>query len=272
MNKLDLKKPMRVVDSIHNDTSPFKVTNVIFVNDEQIFCEVRHHEWTPADGDQQWYMLFDRKNNVSFINPNIPPKEGSDFSLIRYSLENYAPGPEPVMTLSERAREFARSAHLRVGQMYDDKPYIFHVDMAADVARQFKHLIPEADFETALADIYLHDVTEDVHFVTYNPLKVEFGEQVAEIAFALENEKGRNRKARANDKYYQGIRDVKYAAFGKCCDRIANIKHGVSQGGGHMLDGYRKEHAHFKKQLFTEELAPMFEEMETLLAQPEYTL
>jgi len=269
MKELDIKEPMHLVEA--NGDAFFCVSNVIFTNEEQIFCEVRHKDWTPQLGDKFSYMLFDRASGLSFLYPTQLP---DGLFHPRYQLENYQSEsyPEATMTLSERARETARSGHLRVGQMYDDKPYIFHVDMAADVGRQFKHLIPENDFETVLAGIYLHDAPEDIHFVTYNPLKAEFGEHVAEIAFALENEKGRNRKARANDKYYQGIRDVKYAAFAKCCDRIANIKHGVQKGGGHMLDGYRKEHTHFKKQLFTEELAPMFEEMETLLAQPAYTL
>jgi len=261
--------------NVDTNESFFTISNVVFYNDDVLFCEVRWYldaegklSSAPQGRPHYEYLMFNRESGLAYPPPNRP----DDQPKVSYRLENYEPGPEPVMTLSERAREFARSSHLRVGQMYDDKPYIFHVDMAADVARQFKHLVPENDFEVALAGIYLHDTSEDVHFVTYNPLKAEFGEHVAEIAFALENEKGRNRKARANDKYYQGIRDVKYAAFGKCCDRIANIKHGVQKGGGHMLDGYRKEHAHFKKQLFTEELAPMFEEMETLLAQPAYTL
>ena len=37
--------------------------------------------------------------------------------------------------------------------------------------------------------------------------------------------KGRNRGERANDLYYQGIRQTKFASFIKMCDRLANIQY-----------------------------------------------
>ena len=49
--------------------------------------------------------------------------------------------------------------------------------------------------------------------------------QVPEIVYALTNEKGRNRGERANDLYYQGIRQTKFASFIKMCDRLGNIQY-----------------------------------------------
>lgn len=262
LSGLDTKKPMQVRDI--NGMAIYDVTNILFQNLTQVFCEVRPKGWTPAMGDKHLYILFDRLTGRSYVDISENAVNRSDYALSMLQLENYEPGPDPVMTLPECAREFARSAHVRVGQMYDDNPYIFHVDMAADVAKEYRHLVPEEDFDTILAGIYLHDVSEDVHFITYNPLLKKFGKPVAEIAHALENEKGKNRKERANGKYYEGIRNTKGASFAKCCDRIANIRHGIAQDG-HMVDGYRKEHHHFRKELFTERLRPMFEEMEKLL-------
>ena len=45
-----------------------------------------------------------------------------------------------------------------------------------------------------------------------------------EIVYALTNEKGRNRHERANDKYYEGIRNTKYAPLVKACDRLSNYE------------------------------------------------
>jgi hypothetical protein len=79
---------------------------------------------------------------------------------------------------------------------------------------------------------------------------------VAEYVFALTNEKGRTRAERANDKYYQGIVDYRYAKFVKMCDRIANVYHSFIKGSG-MFIKYQKEHKNFKEKLYD----PYFQEI-----------
>lgn len=64
----------------------------------------------------------------------------------------------------------------------------------------------------------------------------------------MTNEKGRTRKDRANDKYYEGIRNTPYAVFVKLCDRIANVQYGI-ENGGTMVEKYRTENRHFVQQL-----------------------
>ena len=58
------------------------------------------------------------------------------------------------------------------------------------------------------------------------------------------NEKGKNRKERANDKYYEGIRNTPGAVFVKLCDRIANVQYS-KMTGSRMFDKYREENDNF---------------------------
>jgi (p)ppGpp synthase/HD superfamily hydrolase len=96
------------------------------------------------------------------------------------------------------------------------------------------------------AALWNHDTIEDAR-VTYNDLKSRFGKFTAELVYAVTNEKGRTRKDRANDKYYNGIRETEYATFIKLCDRIANVRFGKSFGG--KSDMYRKEQVAFEEGL-----------------------
>lgn len=119
-----------------------------------------------------------------------------------------------------------------------------------DVAKMFIHCIREEDRELAYAACWLHDTIEDCR-VTYNDVKQEFGIEISEAVYALTNEKGRNRKERANEKYYEGIRNTNVAAFVKICDRIANVKHSYESGNS-MLKKYFDENEWFMLQVDSE--------------------
>jgi (p)ppGpp synthase/HD superfamily hydrolase len=88
-----------------------------------------------------------------------------------------------------------------------------------------------------------HDLIEDTR-VTYNDVKEKMGEEVADIIYALTNEKGKNRKERGNEKYYEGIRNTKGAVFIKLCDRIANVQYS-KMTGSRMFEMYKKENINF---------------------------
>lgn len=64
-------------------------------------------------------------------------------------------------------------------------------------------------------------------------------EDVADIVYAVTNEKGKNRSERANEKYYQGIRENKLAVIVKICDRLANALYSKLINS-RMLDVYKK--------------------------------
>jgi (p)ppGpp synthase/HD superfamily hydrolase len=92
-----------------------------------------------------------------------------------------------------------------------------------------------------------HDLIEDTR-VTYNDVKSVLGHYVADLVYALTNEKGKTRKERANDKYYEGIRSEKYGIFVKMCDRIANVEYS-KMSGSRMFEMYKKENEDFIKSL-----------------------
>ncbi len=160
--------------------------------------------------------------------------------------------------------EYARKCHEETNHSYDGQPYTVHLKMTYDCGVQFKHLLPSINDEiVALSACSTHDVIEDCR-QSYNNVKDVCGESVADIVYALTNEKGKNRKERANDKYYEGIRNTPNAIFVKLCDRIANVRYSKEKGS-RMFELYKKEHKHFCDQLYDDKLKPMFDELSNLI-------
>ena len=183
-----------------------------------------------------------------------------------------------------KVRNFASEQHTKVNHYYDNKYYHVHLDKVVEVAEKFIYLIPEKDRDIVIAACYCHDLLEDTR-LTYNDLfkslssiiydvasdkyfyfqeckKAAF--KITEIVFALTNEKGRNRKERANDKYYQGIRDTEYAVFVKLCDRIANTQYSKTTKSK-MFEMYKKEHDDFKTYLKDSTYDDMFIYLDNLV-------
>jgi (p)ppGpp synthase/HD superfamily hydrolase len=153
--------------------------------------------------------------------------------------------------------------HKDTNHFYDKElPYSFHLKMVVNVYEDFKHLIPEKmyvetddrDFDRDVTHgvIYLacwgHDLIEDTR-VSYNDVKNRLDDYsgysyIADIIYALTNEKGKNRDARANDKYYEGIRNTPGAVFVKLCDRVANVQYS-KMTKSRMFEMYKKENENF---------------------------
>lgn len=140
--------------------------------------------------------------------------------------------------------DYCVEQHRSTNHMYDTYlPYEFHLKMVATAAKPFLGLVPEkfhTDYEIAC---YAHDLIEDTR-TSYNDVKTELGEIVADIVYAVTNEKGKNRKERANAKYYEGIRKTPGAVFIKLCDRIANVQYS-KMTQSRMFDMYHKENENF---------------------------
>ena len=171
------------------------------------------------------------------------------------------------------------SQHENTNHMYDKYlPYEFHLRMVAKVAKDFQHLMdPMAfaknTFESRITEDFAfhymastleiaafgHDLIEDTRS-TYNDVKKVTGELAADIIYALTNEKGKNRAERANDKYYEGIRNTPHATFVKLCDRIANIWHSKNTKSS-MFKKYAKENPNFQEKLFFSDEALGLNEM-----------
>lgn len=156
--------------------------------------------------------------------------------------------------------------HNKTNHFYDKYlPYQFHLRMVNQVYKDFKHLLPENLITRRIEEHYNHyeshdythhvislatfghDLIEDTR-VSYNDIRGILGEDVADIIFALTNEKGKTRKDRANDKYYEGIRNTKGAVFVKLCDRIANVQYSKMTKST-MFDKYKEENPNFISKL-----------------------
>lgn len=162
----------------------------------------------------------------------------------------------------KKAAEYAVKCHEDVNHRYGDMPYAVHLGDTYNWGRRFAHLIPAtAIAEFVLAACWCHDLIEDAR-QSYNDVREIMNTEVADIVYAVTNEKGKTRKERANAKYYEGIRAVEGAVFVKVCDRLAN----ASMANGSMRSMYRKEQEYFKQELWTEQLAPMFDELDRLLS------
>lgn len=156
----------------------------------------------------------------------------------------------------EQAKKYGIKCHEDTNCLYDGKPYVTHLEMVYDTALKYIHLIPEEEQENVLCACFVHDVIEDCR-ETYNDVKKATNEQIAELAYALTNEKGKNRKERASDKYYEGIRQTPYATFIKVCDRIANYEYSKQQGS-RMAGRYEKEMGDFVSKLYDDRYKEMF--------------
>lgn len=156
----------------------------------------------------------------------------------------------------EKAKEYAIDCHNMTAHKYDGKPYDTHLQMVFDIAKKFIHLIPNEAQETVLAACWVHDVIEDCR-QTYNDVKAKTNEALAELAYALTNEKGRTRKERASDKYYEGIKQTPFATFIKVCDRIANYEYSKQQGS-RMAEMYEKEMGDFVAKLYDAKYEELF--------------
>lgn len=166
-----------------------------------------------------------------------------------------------------KAMRYAITCHHETNHLYDGLPYKTHLKMTFDFGCKYAYLLPVEGVELALAACWLHDTIEDCR-QTYNDVKAVCGVEVAEIVYALTNEKGKSRKERANNKYYEGIRSTPYAQFVKICDRLANVQYSYNTKS-RMLAVYANELADFKKELWHPSYKEMFDELELLTSRAE---
>lgn len=159
---------------------------------------------------------------------------------------------EENRTINQIAKHYALKCHSDTNHFYDgNKPYSIHLIWVVKVAERFLYLIPKHDDrELILAGCWLHDSIEDTRN-TYNDLLKATSKEVAELAYAVTNEKGKNRAERANNKYYNGIMEVPFASFIKLCDRIANVEYSKYRSEGKsMLKKHEQENEAFVGKLF----------------------
>jgi (p)ppGpp synthase/HD superfamily hydrolase len=159
--------------------------------------------------------------------------------------------------------------HNNTNHFYDTYlPYEFHLRMVAQVAKNFDYLLDDTvdyitnkkreelefnneDFfsikDVCQIAVWGHDLIEDTR-TSYNDVKYYLGKEAADIIYAVTNKKGKNRKERANEKYYEGIRNTPGAVFVKLCDRIANVQYS-KMTKSRVFEMYKKENIDFINQL-----------------------
>ena len=175
---------------------------------------------------------------------------------------------EDIVTI---ASEYAIKCHKDTNHMYDDGvPYKVHLENTFSNGMYYLKLLGEISDNmmlSVMAACWTHDLIEDCR-QSYNKVKDKCGIIVAEITYALTNEKGKTRSERGNDKYYEGITQNKFNVYVKLCDRLANVQYS-NEHGSPMLDKYRDEHKEFIKHFeidgYIQMFQPMFDELKSLL-------
>lgn len=175
-------------------------------------------------------------------------------------LQNIQEKPDPVIllesegiTLDHPVVQWIFQKHEETNHRYGDGkklPYSFHLLMAIKVFKRFSHLIKNENLKIAIFwAILCHDLIEDAR-ITYNDLKKVFGVFIADLVFAVSTNKGKNRKERADAKYYAEIVALEGAIFVKLCDRIANVSYSRNISlEGNMFECYLKENKNFLESL-----------------------
>jgi (p)ppGpp synthase/HD superfamily hydrolase len=144
----------------------------------------------------------------------------------------------------------ASNIHTNTNHRYGEYPYSVHLALVGYVGLSMNNSLPTYVYES----LFTHDVIEDCR-LSYNDVSRMFGTEVAEITYALTNEKGKTRSERASDVYYSDMLSVEYAPYVKMCDRIANMEY--SRYYTHdMFDKYLNELEGFLSKFETVEDLP----------------
>lgn len=167
------------------------------------------------------------------------------------------------MTNKQRALFIAKKAHSN--QTYGDiYPFIYHIHRVLEIAEELllsidDNIISREDKDDIIVSCILHDTIEDTT-ITYNDIKKEFSEKIAETVYAVTNEIGRNRKERI-EKTYPKIKNNWMAIIVKICDRIANIEHNFISQNTNMALMYIKEEKNFVSNFKQIKTFPMLEDV-----------
>jgi (p)ppGpp synthase/HD superfamily hydrolase len=162
--------------------------------------------------------------------------------------------------MQQQARDFAISAH--GGQKYGDRPYSFHLDAVAAIAKPFG--------EDAVVIAFLHDIVEDTQ-TTIPEVEAKFGPKVAACVSLLTDEPGANRKERKTKTYAKlavvhGPNEL--ALVVKAADRLANVRACLADRKRNMWELYRNEHPAFRQAAYRAGLSEsLWAELDSSLAE-----
>jgi (p)ppGpp synthase/HD superfamily hydrolase len=174
-------------------------------------------------------------------------------------------------TKRDKAIALATKAHYSLTnngspQFYDGQPYTAHLNAVEQVLMRFG-VDPkngERD-QNLLIAAWLHDTLEDTK-ISREYLEIEIGKDIADLVFAVTNEKAKNR----NEKFQKTFPKIKahpYATTLKLADRIANTEASAAlekSGKNSFISMYRKEYTEFRSQLKTDQNSAMWNHLDYL--------
>jgi (p)ppGpp synthase/HD superfamily hydrolase len=147
-------------------------------------------------------------------------------------------------------------------QMYDDKPYQFHIEGVAGVALRFGFTD-----EATQKECWCHDVKEDTGQTEQDLLQAGFSQDEADVVEAVTNVEAPT-AAEAKAKTLPKIKANRQAIKVKLCDRIFNVEYGKPRNSPQFFT-YRKGYPEFKRVLFDEndqELRALWDCLDALFA------
>lgn len=157
-------------------------------------------------------------------------------------------------TLVERARSFAQKYHAK--QMYGKKPYIYHLEMVANLTASLKLVCATESltFNHELVAIsYLHDILEDTE-VTFEMLVERFGETIARAVEAL------SKDGSPQVEYFQKVAANSSARIVKMYDRLANMRESINDK--RLAAKYVSEYNGFKYALYQGHLKGVWKDLD----------
>ena len=119
--------------------------------------------------------------------------------------------------------------------------------MVANTAYYFSHeLSDDVSLEVVIAAAWAHDLIEDAQ-VSYNDVKINIGQEAADIAYDVTDELGKNRRERSLMTLPK-IAKNPLAIYVKLADRISNTTYS-KENGTPMYKMYKKEYPFFRASL-----------------------
>lgn len=167
-------------------------------------------------------------------------------------------------SLHSDPRMVASLLHAHSGKFYDGYPYVYHLDL---VFNKFTLMFSASVIEHFA--VYFHDTIEDCgltyndvkeyakQYILYrndgNPLDERMLGQVEELAdavFRLTNLRGKTRKERQSDEWYDSLVENELAVKIKYADKLANLTHSM-EARSSMAGVYMKEWPEFHQKIMS---------------------
>lgn len=167
----------------------------------------------------------------------------------------------------------------------ENLPYSFHLKCVEAQGEKFINLVREGNVlniknefaktvsykDTVRAGLSCHENLEDfrMSYTDTRDLANDMfenyivAEMIADISFCVTDEKGKTRKTRKSDKYYQELSENSLAVFVKLADISANTLYSKLTNSS-MYQKYKSEFQHFKEMCYKEEYKEFFDYLENL--------